>query len=144
MSNKINWAAFKKVVNNFHNEANQADIIWKRNINRISRVGEDQLIDDYEIITLKGLIQYNDFRTWPITRFTNTGNEDKQSEVLILNIAYLKSLNLLDEQENFIYNADKDRFISKGIEYEDAGSTPVSQASDETLLFYIVLKRTNG
>lgn len=141
---KINWQRYKDDVNNFHYEANQVDIIWRRNTSRINRLGEDNNVDTYSDRILKGLIQFNDFRTWPITKFTLTGEEDKQSEVLILNIAYLQREGLLDNNKNFAYNPSKDRFIHKGIEYEDSGSTSVAQASDEDLFFYIILKRTNG
>lgn len=142
---KIPWLKYKGIINNFHAKANQQNITWKRwAVREDFRTGKDRPGTSTNDLVLKGLIMYNDFRTWPITKFDVSGSLDKQSEVMILNKNYLKSLNLLDSSGRFIYNASKDRFVCNGITYEDAGSTDVAQASDEPLLFYIILKRVNG
>ena len=143
MINQRQWARYKEIVNKFHDSANQTPIIWKRKLPSVPVFGENKN-SPREETTLLGLIQYNNYRTWPMTMFAQTGSEDKQSEVLILNIDYLRRSNLLDENGNFAYNPVEDEFIHKGIKYEAAGDTETSQTDNEGLFFMIVLKRKNN
>lgn len=137
------WGKYKGIINEFHNDAFQDEITWIKNLGEIPRHGEDRSLNNDPII-LKGLFQYNGFRVWPLTQYTPSGEEDKQSEVIIFNLEYLRSLNLLDEHGMFTYNPAKDIFIHKGVRYESGGETPLAQAEGEPLLFLIILKRING
>jgi hypothetical protein len=137
------WAKFERIVNDFQADAFQDELIWKRNTNAPRRFGENRPLATDDIV-LKGLFQYNAFRVWPLTQYTASGEEDKQSEVIYLNLEYLRSLNLLDEHGAFVHDEAQDRFIHKGIEYESGGGTFVSQARDKPLLWILILKRVNG
>lgn len=139
----LQWAKYKRIVNEFHDDANQTPIIWKRKIASVPKFGEN-INSPRDEVELLGLIQYNNYRTWPMTLFSQTGSEDKQSEVLILNIDYLKRNDLLDKNGNFAYNPAEDEFIHNGIKYEAAGDTQTSQTNNEALFFMIVLKRKNN
>lgn len=137
------WAKYKGIINEFHNDAFQDDITWVRNLGTVPRHGEDRPMNE-DPIALKGLFQYNGFRVWPLTQFTPSGEEDKQSEVILFNIQYLKSLNLLDTENRLPYDQAKDIFIHRGIKYESGGDTLLAQAEGEPLLFLIILKKING
>lgn len=137
------WAKYKKTISSFHDEVGQDEIIWQRHLKTIPRHGEDKP-RIAEPIVLKGLYQYNGFRVWPLTMYTSSGEEDKQSEVIIFSMSYLRSLNLLDDAGKFIYDQAQDRFIHKGILYESGGDTFLAQAQDEPLLYLLILKRING
>lgn len=140
----INWERYHKVINDFNAEAAQAEFIWKRRRLTISRDGEDADVETYDNITLKGLFQFNTFRTWPITEFTETGQEDKQSQVLWLNLKYLTNLGYVNQHGLFNFDPTSDIFDYLGNLYEASGDTPAAQAHDKPLMFMIVLKRING
>lgn len=142
MINQAQWDRFKNVVDTFHQDTDLTLITWKHWQEQLPEFGEDQ---QPEMVTrqIKGQVQFNNYRTWPMTMFSPTGEEDKQSEVLWLNKTYLDSLGLLDANGWFIYNPAKDIFIHEGVEYEAGGDTSVAQAGDRTLHFMIVLKRKN-
>lgn len=142
MISQAQWDRFKDTVDRFHESTDLTLITWKSWVKQVPVFGEDQ---PPKMITreLKGQIQFNNYRTWPMTMFSPTGSEDKQSEVLWLNKSYLQSLNLLDSNGFFTYDPTKDIFIHEGVEYEAAGDSSVAQAGDRTLHFIIVLKRKN-
>lgn len=139
--NQSQWAKYKSIINDFHHDAFQDEVKWYRVKDVISRNGEDE--SGYENpITLKGLMNYNYFRTWPLTGYSITGEVDKQSTVLILNVAYLSSLGYIDNTtKKLIYRQDKDVIVHRGDYYIPTGDTFVSQAGDEPLLFILILKR---
>ena len=135
------WDEYKGVINDFLDDVGNDKIIWQRSTTGvIPRHGEDRKLN-LEPFELRGLFQYNAYRTWPINQLTDTGVEDKQSELLLLSIKYLKSLNLLDENNKLIYNPSQDKFTHRGFDYEATGDSFVSQAEDEPLIFMIILKR---
>lgn len=140
----LQWDKYKKIIDNAYKSFGKDILVWRRYEKQIPREGEDRPRVDTAEMRLNCLFQYNNYRTWPITQFNQTGSEDKQSEVAYLNIDYLKSLDLLDEYGNFTYNQTKDIFIHKGVEYEASGDTPAAQASDKPLYFMIILKRKNA
>lgn len=148
MSNLVSplqWANFKAIQNKFHGEVGQGIITWIRTTTKsIPKMGNDSDLKFTEPIDLVCLFDYNVKRVWPLTKYTDTGEEDKQSEVAILNKDYLRSLNLLDGNGNFAYNAGEDKFIHKGITYYSSGDTYVAQLpGNEDLFYYLVLKRTD-
>jgi hypothetical protein len=142
ISQKV-WDKYKNIVTGFHDEAAQDEIIWERYQEVIPFHGEDRP-NTPNIMILKGMYQYNGFRVWPLTMYTQSGEEDKQSEVIIFSMEYLRSLNLLDSNGKLMYNQAKDKFVHKGIRYESGGDTFLAQAKDEPLLFLLILKRLNG
>lgn len=135
------WANYESIINGIHEDFNQDDVTWKRSRGGIDRDGEDNSTERFSSITLKALFQYNAARVWPLTRFTDGGLLDKESEVIILNLKYLNDLGYINANGNFDYNQDSDRFIHKGITYKSTGDTPLSQAKDKPLLFMIILTR---
>lgn len=146
MSRKISdaeWARFSNIINEFHNDAFQDEVIWSRPIETVPRAGEDPK-NDYTHTILKGLFYYNYFRTWPITEYTINGEFDKQSEVLLLNVEYLKELNLVDNQLRLIYTPYADVFEHRGQKYEATGDSFIAQAKGTPLLFMLILKRRDN
>lgn len=142
----LQWANFEATQNKFHMEVGQGILTWiKTSIKAIPKMGNDEDVKHTTNVELNCLFDYNVKRVWPLTKYTDTGEEDKQSEVAILNKDYLRSLNLLDANDNFAYDAGSDKFIYKGIMYYAAGDTYVSQLPGNTdLFYYLVLKRTDN
>ena len=142
MLNTAQWQVYKNIINQAHDSFNQDTIVWHRYIGGFKRYGEDEPESNKsEDIDLKCLIQYNIFRTWPMTKKTPSGTDDKESIVLILNKNYLEGLGYTTTDGFFTMNPGKDLFILHGIGYRPSGETEVAQAGDEPLLFYIVLSR---
>jgi hypothetical protein len=135
------WAQYKSIINDGHDTFNQDQIIWLKSRGGIDRNGEDNLTEQFAVVTLLGLFDYNAFRKWPINQTTDTGELDRQTEVILLNIKYLRDSGYLTPAGNFNFQQDADRFIHKGIKYKSTGQTPISQAKDEPLLIMIILSR---
>lgn len=136
------WEVYANIINNAHNSFNQDNILWRRHIRGFQRFGEDDHNNEnYNNITLKCLIGYNIFRTWPITKETAGGDLDKENITLILNIQYLKDLGYLNSDGFFQMTPGKDIFIHRGLEYQASGETEVAQAGTKALLFYVILAR---
>lgn len=135
-----NWQKFKDIIRDAHDTFNQDTVIWHRSSGGLDRFGEDNVTETFELIPIQGLFLYNYFRTWPITQTTESGEIDRQTKVLILNLKYLGENGWLDNWGKFAYDAAADRFEFKGEIYKDMGSTELSQAQNEPLLFSIVLK----
>lgn len=146
MSAKISdaeWARFSSVINEFHNDAFQDVVEWKKPRPYIKRAGEDRP-KTFDTLELKGLFFYNYFRTWPITEYTINGEFDKQSEVLLLNVEYLRTNHTVDSSLRLIYSPHEDLFIHRGQVYEATGDSFISQAKDTPLLFMLILKRRDN
>lgn len=136
------WDKFKSIINDFHEDANQDEILWYRYIEKISRHGEDKANGSLApAIPLKCLMNYNYIKNWPSTKFTETGELDNQSTLVVFNVSYLKKLGYTNEHNKLVYKQDKDIFIHRGDIYLPTGDTFISQAKDEPLLFSIILKR---
>lgn len=133
------WEKYIDTINKFQEDAFQHEIIWKRAINSVTRFNEGEI--RRETITLKGLIQYNEFRNWPITLNTDTGALDKQSVMVYFNIKYLEELGYTDQYGNLLVDHGLDDFIINGVKYKPQGDSQVSQAKDKPILTYIILKR---
>lgn len=140
ISKKI-WDNYKKVINSASDTFNQSTVIWKRSLGGLDRFGEDNSTERFEEIVLFHLADYNKNRIWPITHYTETGELDHQTEVLIFNLNYLNGLGYLNENGNFIFQPDTDRFIHKGIIWKCSGLTPLAQAADEDLLLQAILQK---
>lgn len=136
------WQAYKNIINDVHDSFNQDTVTWHRFTKGLQRYGEDDITKDtYTDIPLKCLISYNIFRTWPMTAETPSGGVDKENIVMILNKNYLSENGYLNSSGFFALDPGKDFFIHMGLTYRSAGETPVAQAGDENLLFYVILSR---
>jgi hypothetical protein len=141
MISASDWANYHKVINDASDTFNQSIIIWKRSLGGIDRFGEDNKGERFEEIPLFFLADYNRNRVWPITSYTETGEIDKQSEVIMFNMDYLRKLGYVNANDNFIYQPDTDRFIHKGITWKCSGITHLSQAGNKDLLLQAVLQK---
>ena len=138
------WQAYKDVVNQAAASFNQDVVVWRRFTRKRARYGEDSDSDIHFVsINLPCLIAYNVFRTWPMTDETIAGALDQESLVMMVNKQQLSDLGYLNSNGFFDMDPGYDRFLHMGIEYRSAGETPISQAGDEPLHFYIILKRTD-
>lgn len=138
--NQHQWDKYRKVLNQFSESASTDEVEWFRWREKPSRHGEDETYLQKPIV-LKGLMQYNFFRAWPLTGYTITGEYDLQSTMLLLNVQYLVDLGLTNEHRKLIYRQDKDLFKHRGDLYLPTGDTFVSQAGDTPVLFMLILKR---
>lgn len=136
------WQAYRDVINLASESFNQDIITWHRFTRGFQRYGEDTTSDDHHTeIPLNCLIAYNIFRTWPMTEGNVGGELDKENIVVLLNKDYLEGLGYLNAFGMFAMDPGKDLFTHRGKEYRASGETEVSQAGDEPLMFYIVMKR---
>ena len=135
------WAQYKSIINSGQETFNQQDITWLKSRGGLDRNGEDNLTETFTTIILKGLVEYNAFRKWATNFTSETGELDRQTEVLLLNMKYLRDNGYLNANNKLDYNPDTDRFISSGIKYKSRGDTVLSQAQDEPLLYMVVLER---
>lgn len=135
------WKMHNDAVNNFHDDAFQQQVIWRKNVVRTNLYNEDSG-QKYEDKVLLGLVQYNQFRAWPITRMTDSGEIDKQNCLLYINNKYLSENNLLNSEGQFKYDAGKDFFLINGVEYKSMGDSQAAQVQNSNpQLFFIILKR---
>lgn len=142
MINSSQWQVYKNIINKAHDIFNQDTIIWKKLTTGLQLYGEDDISNDaYTDIPLKVLITYNIFRTWPITQSTPDGIMDRENIVMMLNKKYLLDLGYLNSDGYFEFDPGRDKFFHHGQEYKAMGETPVSQAGDDPLHFYIILIR---
>ena len=141
------FAKFKEVQDAFMGSGNvngvaNKDVTWKFMTHRLDNFGEDvpkEYAEDER--SLLALIQYNYFRSWPLSKDGPSGEEDRQNILMILNIEYLNTQGWINANNQFTFNQASDRFVFDGITWKASGDTPVSQNFDNGLHFLIVLKR---
>jgi len=134
------WDRHINIINEFHSDAFQQQITWKSCIKQYGTHGDDNEMR-YKDITILGLIQYNHFRSWPINKDTIVGQVDQESELLFLNIKYLRDNGYTNDNDQFIFKPALDRFEVNGVVYTAKGDSQTAQAKDKVLLHFIVLKR---
>ena len=137
---EADWNMHKNAINTWHEDAFQQEITWLRNIVNRDHNGEDGNFRQ-ESVVLKGLVSYNFFRSWPIDQQTDTGEIDKQSCMLILNLKWLGDNGYLNGENQLDFNQGDDRFIIDGIKHAPSGDSQIAQAKTDPLLFFIILKR---
>lgn len=138
------WADFANTITQFSEDTAQQDLLWQRTlVPAIPKLGNDEDTKFEAEVTLKCLLVYNVKRVWPLTKYTDSGEEDKQSVVAMLLIQYLEDNNYLDANGNFAYDAGKDKFIIQGITYYSAGDTSVSQLKSSPLYYNLILRRSD-
>lgn len=134
------WAEYEEVINNWQTDAFQQTIFLRKHVTIRDYDGEDHN-QRFEDIPLKGLLQYNYFRAWPVNAIKDSGEIDKESMVVFFNIKYLKDNNLADANGQFLFDRGYDRFVLNGLVYKAMGDTQVAQSSTNPLFVFIVLKR---
>jgi len=136
----LDWQGYIDIINEFHEDAFQEVIHWKSIINKYDRFGEDggEVTED---IPLRGLVQYNYFRNWPINKPTTTGEIDKESIIVYFNNNYLDGLGYLDSFGKFKFNQGRDMFVIRDITYKPSGESQIAQAKGTPILHFIILKR---
>ena len=122
------WIEYINVINEFASDASQESIIWKRSRGGLDRYQEDNPTERFDTITLKGLVLYNVFRTWPIDRDSETGMLDNQNCMVFLTNKVLNDLGYLNANGYFNFNHAADEFEIAGIKYRPAGDTQAAQA----------------
>lgn len=140
ISDKV-WTRYKRAIDDVHSDFNQAIIVWKKYIENLSRYGDDSVKQTYLDIPLQVLIQYNMFRTWPMTSETDSGALDMESITVYINNTYLQSIGYLTSEGNLGFDPGMDYFEYNGQSYRASGETPVSQAKDTNLFTFLILKR---
>jgi len=136
--NNATWTRYKNILREFHDDAMQMDVIWKRSVTSRTRLTNDAKTVD---VTIQGLVQYNHFRNWPINKTEVTGEVDKESVLLYLNQEWLSEQGYLDINKQFKFDPGYDRFFIEGIEYKSAGESKAAQTKDDTILVFIILQR---
>ncbi len=134
------WQEYIDIIDEFHEDANQQEVIWRKLTNNFNRWGEDGG-ETYEDIPTLGLVQYNFFRSWAINKTTSTGELDKESCMVFFNQKYLSDNGWLTTNNQFKFRPGEDRFIIDGELYKARGNSKAAQANDQTLLIFIILKR---
>jgi len=136
------WANYKAIINSVHNDFNQDIITWVRHTHGLQRFGEDnKTLNKTSHIDLKALISYNVYRSWPMTKETESGGLDEESMLIIFNKNYLNELGYINVNGNFAMDPGLDYFVHQGQKLKPAGETPAAQAKDDPLLVYIIVKR---
>lgn len=147
ISNKT-WKSYKRILTNYvDQDVGLQTVIWLKHIMYPEAFGEDPKGDEnYEPIELKALVNYNDFRIWPINKGTPSGELDEMNCAIILSQKQLITLNetredILNEQLNWVFDQALDRFEINGVRYIAKGDTQTAQAKDQPILFQVVLRR---
>jgi hypothetical protein len=137
------WDAYKQVINNFHEDSFQEDILWiKSNEHWVTAHGEDDGTQPEPTeINLKGLIQYNDYRSWPTTNPTRSGERDLQNLLVFFNTEYLVTEGHTNPDRFLDFDPGHDRFVIRGKKYKAMGESHTAQASGSPLLQFIILER---
>jgi hypothetical protein len=133
------WAAFHALFEDAADTFAQHPITWRRVMTNLDRWKEDNQDGQTVDVQLVCLNNYNYMRSWPVTNFTEAGEVNSQSVQVLFGMKYLRDLGYLDNNNKFMYNQDKDRFILNGHIMKAAGDTPVSQAYDSDIWYSVIL-----
>lgn len=134
------WLEYTNLINEVHSDFNQDIITLFKKDPKLNRYSEENI--GYTKISLLGLIQYNIFRTWPMTKETTAGGLDEESIAVYFNNKYLSDNGYLTSNGNLDFDPGLDYFEFNGVRYRSAGETPVAQAKSLPLLTILILKRT--
>lgn len=134
------WDAYENILNEWQEDAFQQIITWRKSVVILSKHGEDNN-ERFEDKELRGLIQYNYFRAWPINQPSDSGELDKESCLLYLNIKHLRDNGYTNNFNQFKFDPAMDRFVINGVTYKAFGDSQVAQAHNKPLFVYIILKR---
>lgn len=136
------WQDYANLINQFMQQDSAPKVIvWRRFVYNLDRYREDGEGKNTVDINLNVLLNYNYFRTWPITFTTEAGEIDRQSVQVLINKEYLRVLGYITPNNNFDFNPDKDIFFINGKPHRSMGDTLVSQASSQDLIVSFIAKR---
>jgi hypothetical protein len=135
------WAQYASDISSFLKEdsANQV-ITWLRCVRSLNNKGNDSE-PLYQPQELQGLIQYNEFRSWPINADTTTGEVDKESILVFLSNDYLLEHGFLSTKGQFKFKPSLDKFEVNGLRYRSKGDSQTAQTNNQTLMHFMVLLR---
>lgn len=134
------WQAYEDVINEWQEDAFQQDIIFRQEVVTQDRYGEDYNKRKKDK-TIKCLILYNYFRSWPMSNMNHIGELDKESCLVYFNIADLRKQGLLNAHDQLQFSPAYDRFIINGVMYKSTGDSQAAQAHSKPLLIFLILKR---
>lgn len=124
-----------------HDTFNQSPLLWKRSAPTNLAAYNEEEPKVYTDITLKVLVVYNQFRTWPIVDQTTTGELDNQNMTVMINREYLGELGYLTSEGYFDFQPDEDYFVHMGLKYKCEGDTPLSQNQVDPIWVMLILRR---
>jgi hypothetical protein len=134
------WGVYKNLIDSFANSVNKEEVEWLTKSFKKGRYGEGNS-NGYSTVTIEALIQFNVFRTWPITKHSPVGESDHQNMALILNREYLSTNGWLTADGQFNFKPEEDLFKHRGITYKCEGTTLSSQAKNDPLHVWVILLR---
>lgn len=138
----LEWANFITSQRAAHSTFYTHSITWlRRKGNGRDRFGED-LPEEFSEVILPCQKNYNVMRTWPITEYTESGENDRQSVQVWFSKPLLKEKGYITS-EQFSYNPSTDLFKIGGVIYKAQGDTPASQVYEDDLIFTIILRPVN-
>lgn len=138
------WKRYKSILNDFmsHDAARQP-VLWLRKPEQLTAFGEDAGII-WEPHIILSLFQYNYIRTWPFNDLGTAGEIDTSNIMMYISKEFLSINGYIDQHGYWDFNWAQDRFIVNGKVYKPGGDTQVAQASEDPLLFLVVMSRTNS
>jgi len=136
----VDWTQYKQDIADFYEVVGLQLVTWHRFTFGIDREAEGDK-DNFTDVSIKALIQWNAFRTWPSTVPTPSGDIDKENAVMFLGIQYLEDNGWLDGNRYFNFNPGKDTFTIEGQLYSPFGDIKVAQAGDAGIMQMVILKR---
>ncbi len=136
-----NWDIYKAIMRDAQETFGKKEIVWRKSLGGVDPNGEDNAGETFTNITLEVILQYNAFRTWPVTRTMDMGEQDKENIAILMNYDYLRELGYINANNNFNFNPAADRFVFDGRVHKALGDTPTSQAGDEQTWMMIIVKR---
>lgn len=132
------WAEYEKTINDFAKDAAQQDIVWHKSIRSINSEGND-FTPLYQDKTIKGLVQYNYFRAWPINADTKTGEVDKESLLVFFHNEVLAEMGLLNANGVFEFKPSLDKFSINGVRYVTKGDSQAAQTGNSSPLLHFII-----
>lgn len=138
------WKRYKSILNDFmsHDAARQP-VLWLRKPEQLTAFGEDAGII-WEPHIILSLFQYNYIRTWPFNDLGTAGEIDTSNIMMYISKEFLSINGYIDQHGYWDFNWAQDRFIVNGKVYKPGGDTQVAQASEDALMFLLVMSRTNS
>jgi len=134
------WSKFNQIQRQYYEDIAGISVIWRTVIKNVDRWAEGESEETVDI-PVKAIVSFNDFRTWPTNRPTESGTLDKENLYLLLNKLYLGENSWLNNNGYFNFDPVMDRFIVDGILYKPDGDTQVSQIYDTVGYIMVILSR---
>lgn len=142
---QADWDRYENLMNvNVHEDMAQFDVVWRRSTDRTTdEWQEDNPTDSFTEVTLKCLVQFNDFRKWPSDDTKTTGKSDSQTAFIFINKQYLIDSGYINASGYFDFNPGADEFAFEGITYKAFGDTNVAQTNTKNLWVTLTVRRVS-